>query len=158
MHPHAQLIETFYTQFAQRNYAGMNACYAPEIEFADPVFKLRGKRAKAMWHMLCSGSKGLELTFSQVQADDQRGQAHWEAKYTFSLTGRRVHNILDATFRFEQGKIVWHQDRFDFWRWSRMALGPTGWLLGWTPMVHKRVQGTALKNLEKFIAAHPEYQ
>ena len=53
MHPHAQLIETFYTAFKNSDPAAMIACYHPDIEFSDPVFPgLRGNRAKAMWAML----------------------------------------------------------------------------------------------------------
>lgn len=154
----SQLIENFYNAFARRDYQGMIDCYAPDIDFADPVFTVQGKRAKAMWHMLASGSSGVEVVHSNVQADDTRGSAHWEARYNFSRTNRPVHNIIDAEFQFRDGRIIWHRDHFDFWRWSRMALGPTGILLGWTPLVHNQVRQTAAANLDKFIAAHPEYQ
>lgn len=108
--------------------------------------------------MLTSAGSDLQVTHKNVQADGARGSAHWEARYTFSRTKRPVHNILEAEFRFRDGKIVWHRDTFDFWRWSRMALGPTGLLLGWTPIVRDQVRKTASANLEKFVAAHPEYQ
>lgn len=111
-----------------------------------------------MWHMLCEGGKDLAVTFSDVEADEATGRAHWEARYTFSTTGRKVHNIIDAWFRFKDGLIIEHRDHFDFWRWSRMALGPTGLLLGWTPLVQNRVRRTARGRLEKFIQQHPEYQ
>ncbi len=158
MHPNAALIEQFYSSFSRRDPAGMRACYAPAIHFEDAVFKLDGRRAGAMWHMLCAGGKDLVITFRDCQADDRRGAAHWEARYTFSATGRRVHNVIEAEFQFQDGLIVTHHDRFGFWRWARMALGPTGVLLGWTPLVRERVRRTALKNLDRFIAAHPEYQ
>ena len=158
MHPNAQLIEQFYSSFSQRNYAAMIACYAPAIQFSDAVFTLNGKRVGAMWHMLCESGKDLEISFRDIAADDQRGIAHWEARYTFSATGRKVHNILDAEFQFQGGLMIRHQDQFGFWRWSRLALGPTGWLLGWTPLVRNRVRRTAQKNLDRFISAHPQYQ
>lgn len=158
MHPNHQLIEQFYTSFSQRHPAGMSACYSPEITFADAVFSLSGQRVGAMWHMLCESGHDLEISFRGIEADDQRGRAHWEARYTFSTTGRKVHNIIEAEFIFHNGLISQHRDHFNFWRWSRMALGPLGWALGWTPMVRQRVQRTALKRLEKFIAARPQYQ
>ncbi|MCI0399535.1 MAG: nuclear transport factor 2 family protein [Chloroflexi bacterium] len=158
MHPNEQLIESFYACFGRRDYAGMLACYAPEVEFSDPIFRLKGKRAGGMWHMLCEGGKDLKITAGDIRAGDTQGQAHWEAWYTFSLTGRKVHNVINAEFRFDDGRIVWHQDRFSFWRWTRMALGPAGLFLGWTPLVQNKVRRTANGNLEKFIAAHPEYQ
>jgi ketosteroid isomerase-like protein len=158
MHTHEHLINRFYSSFKQRDYAGMIACYHPDIQFSDPVFTLSGKQVGAMWHMLCQGAKDFRLTYRDVQANDETGSVHWEARYTFSSTGRPVHNILDASFKFRDGKIVDHRDHFSFWRWSRQALGPVGLFLGWTPMVRKRVQATAAANLAKFIQSHAEYQ
>lgn len=158
MNPNSQTIENFYSAFARRDYSGMQACYDPAVDFADPVFTVRGKRAFAMWHMLTAGASAVEVVYSKVQADTARGSAHWEARYNFSRTNRPVHNIIDAEFQFRDGKIIWHRDHFDFWRWSRMALGPSGILLGWTPVVHNQVRRTAAAGLDKFIAAHPEYQ
>lgn len=158
MHPNAELIERFYTSFSQRNHAGMIASYSPAASFSDAVFTLQGKQAGAMWHMLCEGGKDLEISFRDIQADEEHGKAHWEARYTFGATGRKVHNIIEAEFVFQNGVIVEHRDHFGFWRWSRMALGPLGWLLGWSPMLRRQVQRTAQKRLERFIASHPEYQ
>ena len=157
MSPNEQLIDRFYIAFAAKDYAGMIAGYHPEVQFADPVFRLKGKEAGAMWHMLCESGRDLRIVHSHVQASETTGSAHWEAWYTFS-TGRKVHNIIDATFRFQDGLIIEHQDQFDFWRWSRLALGPTGLLLGWTPLVRNKVQATASQRLARFIQAHPEYQ
>jgi len=33
-----ELIERFYAAFARRDGAGMEACYAPDVRFSDPVF------------------------------------------------------------------------------------------------------------------------
>lgn len=139
----------------------MIACYHPDIHFSDPVFTdLHGNRAKAMWHMLCERGQDLQVVFSDVvaaaSADEGNGRAHWEATYTFS-TGRKVHNVVEAAFEFQDGLIIRHQDNFDLWRWTRMALGPMGLFLGWTPLVQKRVRGTAVQSLTTFIAKHPEY-
>lgn len=152
------LIETFYAAFQQRDYAGMSACYHQEVHFSDPVFvDLHGNQARAMWHMLCERGQDLEVTFSQVQANGMTGSAHWEATYTFS-TGRKVHNIIEAAFTFQEGKIINHRDSFNLWRWTRMALGSTGLFLGWTPLVKNKVRATAVSGLNQFIARHPEYQ
>jgi hypothetical protein len=153
-----ELIEKFYKAFQQRNHQGMIAYYHPKVHFSDPVFTdLHGNRAKAMWHMLCERGKDLQVSFRDVWADEGNGRAHWEATYTFS-TGRKVHNVIDAAFEFQDGLIIRHQDSFDLWRWTRMALGPMGWFLGWSPLVQNRVRGTAVHSLTAFIAKHPEYQ
>lgn len=153
MHPNAQLIETFYRSFQKRDAEAMAACYHKDIVFSDPVFpNLEGERAPSMWRMLCARGKDLQLEFSKVQADDTRGSAHWEAHYTFSGTGRKVHNIIDAEFEFRDGKIVRHKDKFDFWRWSRQAIGPAGVLLGWTPILLNGVRKKADQGLVDFMA------
>jgi ketosteroid isomerase-like protein len=155
LHPNAQLIQTFYACFTRRDAAGMTACYHPQIVFSDPVFvELRGERAVAMWRMLCERGRDLAITFADVSADEQRGRAHWEARYTFSKAGRQVHNVIEAAFEFQEGKIIRHTDTFNLWRWAGMALGPTGLLLGWTPMVQAAIRREALQGLERFIQPH----
>jgi len=110
---------------------GMSQCYHEKIEFFDPVFpKLQGAKVGAMWKMLCSQAQGFELMFSDAQADDVVGRVRWEAKYIFSMTDRKVHNKINASFRFQDGKIIQHHDNFNFWKWSFMVLGSTGLILG----------------------------
>jgi ketosteroid isomerase-like protein len=153
-HPHAALIETFYKSFQRRDAEGMVACYHADVTFSDPVFPdLRGGRARAMWRMLASRAKDLELTFRDIDANDTEGRAHWEAWYTFSGTGRRVHNVIDARFAFRDGKIARHDDSFDLHRWSRFALGPSGLLFGWLPPMQNTIRKKAAKGLDEYIAA-----
>lgn len=157
MHENQALIERFYQSFQKRDADGMCACYHPDVTFTDAAFlDLHGGEAKAMWRMLCGRAKDLELEFSGVFADATKGRAHWEARYTFASTGRKVHNIIDAEFEFKDGKIIRHDDHFNFWRWSRQALGPAGLLLGWTPILQKKVRGTARKGLSDYIAKNPD--
>jgi ketosteroid isomerase-like protein len=152
--PHEELIHTFYRAFQRHDADAMAACYHDEIEFTDEVFpSLRGRRAGDMWRMLCARGKDLEIEFRDIRADAASGSAHWDARYTFSKTGRRVLNRIDATFAFRDGKIVRHIDRFDFWLWTRQALGPSGVLLGWTPIVRKAVQRQAAEQLEAWAAS-----
>jgi hypothetical protein len=101
--------------------------------------------------MLCTRAKDLQISYEVREANDETGQAHWEAHYTFSATGRTVHNIIEAEMTFRDGKIYRHRDRFDFWRWSRMALGPIGFVLGWTPMLRAKVGKQANAGLASFI-------
>lgn len=156
MHPNAALIERFYAAFAARDAAGMQACYHPDVVFSDPAFgELRGAEAGAMWAMLVARGKDLHVTVSRVEADDRRGSAHWDARYTFGQTGRPVLNRIDAEFEFRDGRIVRHTDRFGFWTWARQALGPAGLLLGWTPLLRNKVRSTARAGLEKYMAEHP---
>ena len=149
------LLRDFYAAFARRDHAAMARCYAPDAHFSDPVFPdLKGSEVTAMWRMLAERATDLRIEASGINAEGDRGVAHWEAWYTFSGTGRPVHNVIDATFTFRNGLIARHIDRFDFHRWSTQALGPVGFLLGWTPMICNKVRRTAAAGLAKSIAAH----
>lgn len=156
MQAHIDLIERFYTAFQAKDPQGMIACYHDDVRFSDPVFpSLEGRQVGQMWEMLCARGKDLELTFSDIQADERQGSAHWEAHYTFSGTGNKVHNIIDARFSFSDGKIILHADHFDLWRWSKQALGVSGLFLGWTPLVKNKIRSTAAQGLAQWAAKHP---
>ena len=130
----------------------MAECYGPGAEFSDPVFQiLRGPEVAGMWRMLCERGTDLRIEYSAVTGQDQRGSAHWEAWYTFSATGRPVHNVIDAAFEFENGLIRRHLDRFDLYAWTRQALGLKGVLLGWSPPVQNAIRAQARRSLEKFL-------
>lgn len=156
MHPNATTIETFYTSFGKRDAEGMIACYAPDVEFSDPVFPaLRGDEARAMWRMLTERAADLRVEASGIEADDASGRAHWDAYYTFSATGNKVVNRIDATFTFRDGKIARHNDRFDLRAWAAQALGLKGKLLGWLPSVQNAIRANADKGLRAYIAKRP---
>jgi ketosteroid isomerase-like protein len=156
--PNAELIARFYAAFAALDGATMASCYAPEVRFEDPVFQLKGKdEVMSMWSMLGAATRATsldvwKLEWRDVEAEAHSGRAHWEAHYRFSATGRMVHNRIDAAFRFRDGLIVEHVDRFDFWAWSRQALGAPGLLLGWTPMLRNKVRAQAATKLALFRA------
>lgn len=153
MNLNERLIEDFYTAFQSRDGDRMASFYHEEALFSDPVFgSLNGRHVGAMWQMLCRRGEDLQVTFDRVRADDQRGSVHWEARYTFSSTGRRVHNVIEASFLFMGGKILEHHDRFSLWRWSAMALGPSGLLLGWSPLVQERIRKQAKDGLQTFLS------
>ena len=151
MHPNEALISRFYDAFQRRDAAAMGACYHRDVHFSDEIFpELHGDAARAMWTMLCERGKDLTIECSAVHADGATGRAHWDAWYTFSGTGRRIHNRIRAEFTFADGLIVRHRDRFGFWRWARQALGPAGYLLGWSGFLHRRVQSQAARSLREW--------
>lgn len=152
MEPRAA-IENFYKAFSTRNADGMVASYHPEVAFSDPVFQeLDAPQVRAMWRMLCERGTDLRVEASGIEAEGDTGRAHWEAWYTFSATGRRVHNVIEARFRFKDGLIVRHDDTFGFYRWTRMALGPIGVVLGWSPPIQGTIRKKAKAGLADFMA------
>ena len=148
------LIERFYRALDERDGAAMAECYAPDVTFSDPVFPdLRGSEAGAMWRMLTASSNDLRVELLEHDADATTGTAHWRATYTFSRSGRPVVNDVHARFRFADGLIAEHHDSFGFYPWARQALGLSGLLLGWTPLLRNKVRAQASGGLAEFVAA-----
>lgn len=155
-----QLIDKFYTAFAAGDAETMVSCYHPNVQFEDPAFgQLTGKDAKDMWRMLIAqGGDGLKVKHKYVRitpvaavsAHPYVGFAHWDAWYTFSLTGNPVYNAIDAAFTFKDGLIYSHKDSFDFQRWSSQALGLPGIFLGGHPFFQQAFQGIARQRLKDF--------
>ncbi|MGH2966428.1 MAG: nuclear transport factor 2 family protein [Solirubrobacterales bacterium] len=149
----AGLIQRFYAAFAERDGDAMAACYTPDARFSDPVFgDLRRSEPGAMWRMLTGRAQDLTVDLVEHSADGGRGSARWIAHYTFTQTGRPVTNDVRASFRFDDGLIADHRDEFDFHRWARQALGTSGLLLGWTPIIRSAVRRRARAGLDEFIA------
>ena len=147
------IITAFYTAFERLDYASMGKMYHPEARFTDAAFDLKsGKEVAEMWEMLVTRGQDLKISFGDIQGDDTQASARWEAWYTFSPKGRPVHNIIEARMEIKDGLIYRHYDSFDFWRWSRQALGIKGWLLGWSGFLQRKVRQKAMLNLSFFMS------
>lgn len=141
---HRALIVRFYDALGRRDAAVMAACYARDATFRDPVFgELDAADTAAMWRMLCARGKDLAITTTGVHADAEGGRAHCRATYSYGPTARPVANEIDASFRFRRGLIVEHVDRFDLKRWATQALGLSGRVLGFTPLLAPMVRRQA---------------
>jgi len=147
------IIHRFYTAFSKLDAEAMIACYHDNVVFKDPAFgTLKGERAKNMWRMLCASQKGKDfrVTFSNIKTIENSGSADWEASYTFSKTGRKVHNKISAKFKFQDGLIVEHTDDFNLHKWAKQAMGFKGLLLGGTGFFKKKLQQQTNTLLDKY--------
>ena len=100
--------------------------------------------------MLCEQGKDLRVEFSDVEYDDETGKAKWEAWYTLSLTKRKIHNQISASFELKDGLIIKHVDTFNLHAWAKQAFGFNGWLLGGTSFFKRQFQTQARKSLGKY--------
>ena len=144
-------IERLYAAFGECNGAAMTACYARDAHFRDPAFgDLEGDDVGAMWRMLTGRASDLKIELHEHEAGEDTGTAHWIARYTFS-TGRPVVNDIQARFCFdENGLIADHVDDFDFHKWARQALGPSGHLVALLPPLRKKARAKALEQLTAY--------
>lgn len=147
------LIEKFYSAFDKLDAETMVSCYHKDIVFEDPAFgTLKGEHAGNMWRMLCESQKGkdFKIVYANITSDSNTGNAQWEAFYSFSKTGRKVHNIIDAHFEFKDGKIIKHTDNFNLHKWAKQAMGFKGLLLGGTGFFRKKLQNQTNYLLKKY--------
>ncbi|MFA4867277.1 MAG: nuclear transport factor 2 family protein [Pedobacter sp.] len=152
MNSNEQLIHHFYTSFQDKNVKAMQDLYASNASFNDPVFtNLNADEVKSMWAMLIMNGKDMRLEFKDIKGTQNGATAVWDAWYTFSATGKKVHNHINASFLIENGKIIKHTDHFSFYLWASQALGLTGILLGWTSFLKNKIRSTAKKNLQRYM-------
>ena len=155
MSPHAddnrELIAGLYDALGRGDGEAMAACYAPNATFRDPVFgTLSGEQPGNMWRMLAGRSRGLKVQLAENEATETTGRARWVASYTFTPTKRKVVNVGEAEFRFENGLIAEHRDRFSMHKWASQALGPVGILFGWSPPLILGIRYRARRDLARF--------
>ncbi len=147
-------ITQFYDAFARLDSATMKACYADDAFFKDPAFsELQGEQIGLMWEMLCDSQQGkdFEVTYRILSSEENAAKVHWEAKYIFSKTGRKVHNVIQANITLESGLIKQHLDSFNLHKWASQALGFKGWILGGTSFFQKKLQQQTNRMLRKYI-------
>jgi limonene-1,2-epoxide hydrolase len=145
------LIERFYTAFQNKDGETMISCYHEDVIFCDPAFgELKGDNAKAMWRMLCRNTSDLKIEFSDISASLKKGLSHWEAWYTFSKTGRKVHNIVNSEFEFKDSKIIKHTDTFNLHKWASQAFGLKGRLFGGTNFFKNKLNQQTNRMLKDF--------
>lgn len=163
MSAHYNIVYSYFDAFKQLDWKTMQNCYTEEAIFLDAVMGgLYGEEIKAMWQMLLSRNKGIAITVKNMEFDGEEVinsagiagyycKVHWDAVYTFTPTGKKVHNKIISNIRVENDKIAEQFDQFGFYRWARQAFGLTGALLGWTPFFRKKVMNKARNNLKNYI-------
>ena len=151
MHPHALLLERLFTSLNRRDHNAIAECYHTNATFRDIAFDLHGKEEiHNMWRMICAGD--IRATFEVVQADDEQGRVRLIDEYTFSDTGRKVRNVIDSQFRFDDHLVIEHRDVCDPRAWASMAIGGVGGFLAGRVAVLREVK--ARRKLAKFVAEH----
>ncbi len=145
-------IENFYTAFMNKDAEKMIACYHSDVIFNDPVFRnLTANEAAYMWRMLIEKSQSLEIKLNRVNVEADTATAEWEAFYEFGAEKRPVHNIVQGSFLFKDGKIIKHTDTFNLNRWAFMALGWKSGILSFLPSVKNKIRTGARAGLDLYI-------
>jgi len=147
-----EVLRKFYKAFVKKDAASMLECYHDKVVFSDPVFgRLEADDTKKMWQMLLQNDKGdLQISYKDLQADENQGSAKWMAVYRFGRQRRKVVNRVVSNFKFQDNKIIEQLDTFDIWLWSKQALGWKGWLFGWTSDFKSKIRSRSVNLLNAY--------
>jgi len=148
-----QTILRLYDALGRRDGDGAAACYADDATFDDPAFgHLEDGAVKDMWRMLCERSDDLAIVLLECGAEGDGGWARWTADYTFTGTGRSVHNDVSSRFAFDGDLIREQIDTFSLRRWGGQALGRRGTVLGTAGLLGRAVRRQARSQLDEYRA------
>jgi hypothetical protein len=159
MNANTALLKKLFTGLGRHDHQAMAECYHSDAYFRDIAFDLRGKeQIQAMWQMICEGRSNIRATFEILEADGKCGRVRVVDDYTFypdedtpTSEGRKVHNVIDSRFGFQDGLIIEHRDSCDARAWGRMAVGGVGgFLAGRLRFLRSH---KARQKLSRFLAA-----
>jgi SnoaL-like domain len=160
MHTNAVLLQRLFSSLNQHDHEAMAACYHSQSTFTDIAFDLRGRQQiHAMWHMICQPddhTSDIRAMFHVIHADDRSGWVNLIDDYTFSSTRRKVTNVIDSHFTFEESLIVEQHDFCDPRAWAAMALGGARGFFA--TQFHYLRSLKARQMLHRFVDKHSEYQ
>ncbi len=138
----------FYDAFSAANIDVLKQLYDKKLIFNDNIFvNLDYNETISMWSSLLVGNKNMSIKYEIKKYSEKYVEVEWIADYLFTSTNRNVKNIILAKMEIDQGKIINHTDNFDFYKWSQMAFGITGVLIGWTSFFKNKVRTEAYNKL-----------
>ena len=138
----------FYDAFSAANIDVLKQLYDKKLIFNDNIFvNLDYNETISMWSSLLVGNKNMSIKYEIKKYSEKYVEVEWIADYLFTSTNRNIKNIILAKMEIDQGKIINHTDNFDFYKWSQMAFGITGVLIGWTSFFKNKVRTEAYNKL-----------
>ncbi len=148
MTPEEETVRKVYESIQRHDAASAAECYREDASYRDLAFDLKGKPLiAAMWRLVCSSD--VKVTYRDIRTEGSEVKGHWEFDYKYHRVNP-VHNEMDSTFVFRDGKILVHHDEASRFDWAKQALGkPTGALVTVFPFILRLM---AKKELDKFMA------
>jgi hypothetical protein len=148
MTPDEETVQRLYECLKRNDPAGAAECYCDDAAFRDMAFDLKCKDdLAAMWRFECS--RGLKIEYRDIRTEGTQVKGHWVCDYKFHGV-RPVHNEIDSTFTFRDGKILVHHDQASRWGWAKQALGFPGDVV--VTVFPAALRWKARKELEEFRA------
>ncbi|WP_368487129.1 nuclear transport factor 2 family protein [Spiroplasma sp. DGKH1] len=149
-----EIMNKFYTAFANADWKTMNDLYDRNVVFNDEIFTdLNYEYVTAMWESLISNKENNKMKVKyELKEENDDVYVVWTASYLFGPKRRQVINIVTSNMEIKNDKIIKHNDSFNFKKWASQALGMPGKLFG--NALQKKVSKKALENLTNYIKNH----
>lgn len=155
-HANEALMTRLFTALHAHDHVTMASCYHDDAEFRDIAFHRKGREEiHQMWRMICTAGSNIEVAdIKVVEATDTAGLARVVENYTVRRPKDQtkrwpVHNEIESTFVFKDGKIFRQDDECDAKEWARQAVGgPIGFLAGRLRFLRSMI---ASRKLKKFL-------
>ena len=138
----------FAVAFASANALAQTTANAPTSPAATPPLATTRAVDDKAW--------SFSTTFKIDEVDDRTAFVTVIDDYTFRAKDRKVHNVIQSRFRFQNGSIVEQHDSCDSRKWASMAIGGVGgFLAGRIPLLRG---AKARRTLATFVKTHPQYK
>ncbi len=146
-----EIVNTFYEALNKGDIKTIRQLYHPEAVYKSEMFTLKGQEVFALWYTASQPEMNLKVECTSLKEVNNEVHTTWNISYQLSVVNRTVKLSEIGLFRFKDGKIIFHQDKYSFYSWCKQTFGPIGWLFGWTTWLKKRVSKQALKTINSNI-------
>ncbi|MBO6794497.1 MAG: nuclear transport factor 2 family protein [Balneolaceae bacterium] len=146
-----EIVKTFYEALNNGDIKTVRQLYHPDAVYKSEMFSLKGPEVFALWYTATQPEMNLTAECSSINKVNNEVHTTWNISYELSVVNRTIKLSEKGLFKFKDGKIIFHQDKYSFYSWCKQTLGPIGWLFGWTAWLKKRVSKQALKTIHSNI-------
>lgn len=148
-----KVLQEFYRAYEKRDLDEIAKFYHSDVEFYDHAFGILNKKELiSMWSLLFNNAfKDLSIEVSNIKVENGKGFAHLECEYIYTLTNRKVQNIIDTTIEFKGNEIIKQTDIFNLKDWAKQALGWKEGLLAGTSYFKIKLQNQSRKALANYM-------
>ena len=160
-----EIATKFFDCYQRHDYAGMQSCLDPEVQFDDLAFKgIRGVEVLAMWRWFCEKSDRRKEpvavpVFKISRAEGECVTVRYRVQYALrdnpEAKRREVDYEIDAHLTFRNGRIEKHRDESTIsqFAFARMAVGFPACLAALTPLFRWKLRSQSIEKLYQYQAS-----
>lgn len=126
--------EEFFRDIKRGSSEKVVAAYLPDAVLDNPVIgHVAGDDIRHLWTTFLHRTREHRLEFTLTSVVGTKVLVDWTTQHEFFETGRPIALSGTSELTFADGHIKLHRDTFDWRKWLRQALGPSGLILSYLP-------------------------